>query len=92
MYTFAYRDLHGEAFHKRRDWFLKPEWPTYVAWWVEDDHIPNRQEAYDRHLHLYDHEPSPHAFNFKQLFDEQGDPVVLDRETIENRIESNDRA
>ncbi|NKB65817.1 MAG: DUF3291 domain-containing protein [Candidatus Latescibacteria bacterium] len=70
--AFAYRAAHGEAFRKRRDWFVKPEWPTYVAWWVDDDHTPTREEACQRQEYLHDHGPSAHAFNFKQPFDEQG--------------------
>lgn len=86
----AYRDNHGEAFKKRRDWFLKPEWPTYVAWWVEDDHIPTRAEACQRHEYLHDHGPSPYAFTFKQPFDAKGQPTELDRKLLDQIIDSNE--
>lgn len=45
VYAFAYYGRHAEALSKREEWFRKPEWPTYVAWWVDDDHIPAREEA-----------------------------------------------
>ena len=35
--AFAYNGLHSEALRNREEWFLKPEWPTYVAWWPSDD-------------------------------------------------------
>ena len=90
VYAFAYRDAHGEAFHKRREWALKPEWPTYVAWWVDDDHIPTREEACQRHEHIHDHGPSAYAFGFSQPFDEKGQPGELDRHLIQERIRSNE--
>lgn len=88
--AFAYRNAHGEAFKKRRDWFLKPEWPTYVAWWVEDDHIPTWVEACQRHEYLHDHGPSPYAFNFKQPFDAKGQSTELDRNLLDQRIAANE--
>ena len=86
----AYRGVHGEAFKKRGDWAIKPEWPSYVAWWVADDHYPSHEEACQRLEYLHDHGPSPHAFNFKQPFDEQGQPVELDRPLLQKRITSNE--
>ena len=82
VYAFTYRGRHGETFKKRGEWFLEPEWPTYVAWWVEDDHIPTWEEACKRHEYLHDNGPSPFAFNFKQPFNDMGQPTTLDREII----------
>jgi hypothetical protein len=90
VFAFAYRGVHGEAFRKRRDWILKPDYPTYVAWWVEDDHIPTREEAFQRLEHIHNRGSSPYAYNFKQPFDEQDQPVKLDRLIIEERIASNE--
>ncbi|NKB72088.1 MAG: DUF3291 domain-containing protein [Candidatus Latescibacteria bacterium] len=88
--AFAYRGVHGEAFQKRRNWFVKPEWPTYVAWWVDDDHTPTPAEACQRQKYIHDHGPSAHAFNFKQPFDEKGQPMELDRDLIQQRMKSNE--
>ena len=88
--AFAYRGIHGEAFKKRREWTLKPEWPTYVAWWVEDDHTPTWEEACQRHEYLHDQGPSAYAFNFKQPFDAQGQAVELDRKLLDQRIVANE--
>ena len=87
--AFAYRHAHGEAMQKRQDWFLKPEWPTYVAWWVDDDHTPTREEACQRHEHIHDHGPTPYAFDFKKPFDAKGEPTELDRKLLEGRTQAN---
>jgi hypothetical protein len=44
---------------RRKEWFRKPQWPTYVAWWVSDDHVPTWAEAVERCEHLHDHGASP---------------------------------
>jgi hypothetical protein len=88
--AFAYRGLHGEALKIRSEWFVKPEWPTYVAWWVEDDHEPTREEASMKLEYLHDHGSSPLAFNFKKPFDASGQPVELNRQLLELRIKSNE--
>ena len=79
VYAFAYQGKHGDALKKRREWFIEPEWPTYVAWWVEDDHVPTWEEACQRLEHLHDNGPSPFAFHFKQTFNDKGQPTKLDR-------------
>lgn len=88
--AFAYRNNHGEAIKLRQEWALKPEWPTYVAWWVEDDHLPDRKEACIRLEHLHDNGSNPFAFNFKKPFDDKGQPAELNRKVIEDRIKTND--
>ena len=89
--AFAYRGAHGEAFRKRRDWAIEPEWPSYAAWWVADDHVPTYEEACQRHEYLHDHGPTSYAFTFKPPFDQQGQPVELDRSLVKSRIANNDR-
>ena len=87
--AFAYRNQHGEAFKLRQEWALKPEWPTYVAWWVEDDHIPNRKEASEKLEYLHDNGSGPSAFTFKKPFNQYGQPVELSRQLLEERIKNN---
>ncbi len=87
VYAFAYSGRHAEVLGKRKEWFVNPEWPTYVAWWVEDDHIPTRQDASQRLEHLHDHGSTPHAFDFKTPFDAAGQPWRMDREKIRERAE-----
>src|SRR4051812_43075480 len=33
VFAFAYSGLHAESLSHRQEWCLKPEWPTYAAWW-----------------------------------------------------------
>lgn len=75
VYTFVYNGLHLEALKHRHEWFLKPEWPTYAVWWVDDNHTPTWAEACERLEWLHDHGPNPRAFNFKKPFDAAGESL-----------------
>ena len=88
-YAFTYSGLHAEALQSRSAWFLKPEWPSYVLWWVGDDEVPNWDEAKERHEHLHDNGPSTYAFNFRTIFDVEGESSALDRELVKLKIERN---
>jgi hypothetical protein len=85
-YAFAYHGLHAEALRRRKEWFVKPEWPTYVAWWVEDDHTPTWPEAYERLESLHDQGPSPFAFSFKTPFGADGQATHLNRERVDQLV------
>lgn len=74
---FVYNHLHVSALRKRSEWFKKPEWPTYAAWWISDDHIPQWQEACQKLEQLWDDGPSPQVFDFKHCFDEKGHPISI---------------
>ncbi len=71
---FAYTGKHKEALDLRHEWFLPPQWPTYVMWWVADDAIPTWADAAERLEHLHDHGPTPFAFGFRQSFTPEGQP------------------
>jgi hypothetical protein len=74
---FAYNGLHKAALAKRGEWFRRPEWPTYVMWWVADDHTPTWAEACRKLEELHDLGPTPAAFSFKTPFDAEGRGVRL---------------
>jgi hypothetical protein len=80
--AFAYSGVHGEALRHRLEWFLKPEWPSYAAWWVADDHIPDWHEASQRLEHLHDHGPSPQAFDFRSSFGPDSEPITVRRHVV----------
>ncbi len=80
--AFSYDGLHAEALALGRTWFQKPQWPPYVAWWVDRDHVPDWAEAVERHEHLHDHGASAFAFSFKHAFDAGGSPVKVDSQKI----------
>ncbi len=81
-FSFAHHGVHNEALRLRRDWFIKPEWPSYVAWWVGDDHQPTWQEAIARHAQLHAHGASSSAFDFHTPFDAAGRPTRVLRRPI----------
>ncbi len=74
VFNFVYGGLHLEAFKRRAQWFLKPEWPTYAIWWVADDHVPQWKEACQKLEQLHDEGASPFVFDFKTAFDQYGKP------------------
>lgn len=80
--AFSYFGLHTEALSHGREWFLRPQWPPYAAWWVAGDHVPDWAEAVRQHRHLHVCGPTAGAFNFKRPFDADGRPVGLDRDRI----------
>jgi hypothetical protein len=77
VFNFVYKGLHLEAFRKRSEWFMKPQWPTYAIWWVADDHVPQWQEACQKLEQLHDKGASPDVFDFKKPFDQYGNPVNI---------------
>jgi Domain of unknown function (DUF3291) len=78
--AFSYFGLHAEALKRGHEWFAKPKWPPYAAWWVDQAEVPDWTEAVRRHQHLHDHGSTPTAFNFKQAFDSAGNKMVIDRQ------------
>ncbi|HVA89305.1 MAG TPA: DUF3291 domain-containing protein [Chloroflexota bacterium] len=72
VWAFSYQGLHAEALQQRSDWFLEPAWPSYVAWWVDDDHMPSWSEAAERYQYLHEYGPTAFAFTFKKPFDADG--------------------
>jgi len=68
LHAFVYRTKHVEFFKRRDEWFIPQPEPTTVLWWVEAGHRPSLQEAWDRLMHLREHGPTPHAFQFKKRF------------------------
>ena len=89
VFAFAYAGVHAEALSHRKEWFLKPEWPSYVAWWVAEGHTPTWREAVERHKYLHEHGSSPSAFDFKQPFGADGKPLELDRTLVKVKMERN---
>lgn len=79
VYRFVYTGLHGEALAGRKQWFLKPQWPGYAMWWVDDEHIPTWSEACQRLEHLHDHGSTPFAFDFRRPFVAEGTPAKRPR-------------
>ena len=87
--AFNYHGLHAEALRLGREWFVAPEWPPYVLWWVRPDHIPDWPEAVDRHRRLNIDGSTPGAFNFSRAFDPDGQAANLDTALTAEKVRRN---
>ena len=87
VYAFTYYGFHAEVLSKRDDWFVKGDWPAFVAWWIPDDETPTRAQGAKRLEHLHDNGPTAHAFDFKAPFDSEGQPLRMDRGKIQAHAE-----
>lgn len=85
VFAFAYNGTHAEALSHRKGWFVHGSWPTYVAWWVDDDHTPSWHEACERFDKLHREGPTPDAFDFKQPFGPDGQPTKIDRDVVRRK-------
>jgi hypothetical protein len=77
--AFAYRGAHGEALSRRSDWVISGAWPSYVAWWVDEQHQPDWKEAVSRIDLLHTQGSTPAAFTFRQPFDSKGERATMRR-------------
>lgn len=80
--AFSYFGLHAVALKRGKDWMIRPQWPPYVLWWPYEDHRPDWQEAVERHEFLHDHGPTANAFDFKNAFDTDGNPITVDAQKV----------
>ena len=87
--AFLYAGIHGEAYRHGREWFLKPQWPPYVLWWVGPDHRPDWAEGVARHEYLHDHGVSARAFSFTEAYAADGHPTAIDRARVAALRETN---
>ena len=85
LMAFSYSGFHAETLRHARDWFVEPQWPPYVLWWVDAGHIPQWSEGVARLERLHDHGPSSFAFDFKHPYDEDGQPAEIDRTMLKQR-------
>ena len=83
--AFAYHGPHGEAMTKRKEWFESHSNPTHVAWWIDEGHRLDWNEACDKLDHLHDHGPTPVAFNFSSPFDADGRPRPMDPGVVRSK-------
>lgn len=89
IFAFAYSGVHSDALKKRKDWMIKPDWPSYVAWWVSDVSIPDWEEGKKRIEYLNDYGPSEYAFDFKISFDASGKNLDINKALVKEKIALN---
>ncbi len=73
---FTYRSAHLEAMRRRREWFVAPDGPHLVLWWVPAGHLPTFEEAWERLDRLASHGPGPEAFTLREPFPASGLPAT----------------
>jgi len=66
---YAFRSAHKEVLGRRHEWFERTEDAYSVLWWIPAGSIPSLEQARERLDSLRERGPSPHAFNFRQLFE-----------------------
>jgi heme-degrading monooxygenase HmoA len=68
MAAWVYRNEHGDALKRRRDWFHPPVQPNVVMWWHPAGHTPTLDEALHRLQYLRNNGSTPFAFAFKDKY------------------------
>lgn len=66
--AFTYGGQHAAALKRRAEWFLPPQGPAYVLWWIANTERPTFAEAKNRLAILSEHGPTSVAFTFKAAF------------------------
>jgi hypothetical protein len=89
LFAFAYAGIHVEAMRNARLWFDRHQWPPYVLWWTDDNHVPIWAEGVERLEYLHDNGASCYAFDFKEPFDRNGNPTKIDRAAAKAKQEAN---
>lgn len=89
VFAFAYAGVHGESLRHRKEWFTEPQWPTYAAWWIEDDRTPDWQEVKTRLETLHEKGSTPQAFTLKQPYGPDGVAVAIVHARVKEKIEKN---
>ncbi|HEX2619793.1 MAG TPA: DUF3291 domain-containing protein [Phototrophicaceae bacterium] len=77
LHQFAYYSQHVELYRQRQEWFHKLSEAILVMWWIPAGTIPTIEEAKAKLEHLRQHGATPEAFNFKNCFSPQGEPVTM---------------
>lgn len=69
--TFAFKSDHKRFFARRAKWFVRTGEPTLVMWPVPVGHRPSLLEAAERLADLRRDGPSPRAFGWRALANEE---------------------
>lgn len=76
LYAFAFKTAHAKVMTRRREWFEPMETAYLALWWIPAGHVPTVEEAKERLARLDAEGPTPFAFDFRSLFDSEGNPVA----------------
>ena len=64
---FAWNTVHRRFMKNRHRWFVSPDKPYLVMWWVPSGTVPDIDDAFNRLTRLQDHGPSELGFGWSNL-------------------------
>lgn len=65
--AFVYKTIHAKFMDRKAEWFEVLGEQNFVMWWIEDGHVPTRDEALARLDDLRVNGPSARAFGWDQI-------------------------
>lgn len=65
--TFVYKTLHAKFMDRKAEWFEVLDQQHFVKWWIEEGHLPSREEALDRLEDLRTNGASLRAFGWDDI-------------------------
>jgi len=77
--NFVYQTVHAYFLRSRKKWFDQVADDQVVLWWVNPGQIPTVEEGKEKLRCLQENGPTPGAFTFHVLFDDQGNPLKQNR-------------
>jgi hypothetical protein len=75
LWTFVYGSAHVGLMQRRRTWFERPVESHLALWWVPGGETPDVGEAMERLALHRRHGATAKAFDFKQPFAPDGEPL-----------------
>lgn len=89
LMAFTYNGVHADALKHARNWNRRQAWPSLVLWWVPGGSRPVWADGAGRLEHLYDHGATPRGFTFKVAFCPEEKPIIVDRESMREKVRRN---
>ncbi|MEH7418851.1 DUF3291 domain-containing protein [Neobacillus drentensis] len=79
LYRFTYSGKHSQALRNRSRWVepYQEKHLSYVVWWTESVKDVSWEEAFKRYNYYIQHGSTPFAFDFKRVFDENGETFLI---------------
>ena len=66
---YVFKTVHARFYRKRGEWFEKMDKPHMVLWSLEEGHLPDLAEAYERLAHYTKNGASDYAFGWAEVMD-----------------------
>lgn len=87
MVAFSYHGIHAQGLKRKHEWVQKLSRPNHVIWWINDNHQPTWTEGTTHYDRIVKHGTSAQAFNIKDLYDSQGEPVKLNQTLLKEKTQ-----